>query len=150
MFLLVFERREKRENGHGAHNFTEKNRKPRTTNRCLLTGFFPLSATASTFYRQPPSGQSRVLSGYAVACLDMWMRRVIFFFFFSERAARVGVGGGGRCQIYLFILPVQHTTSRIGHRVKYFFFGLATNALNVRNKYLQPLIPHKRFDNFSP
>ena len=41
------------------------------------------------------------------------------FSFFSERAAW---GGRGRCQIYLFIylfiFPVQQTTSGIGHRVK--------------------------------
>ena len=30
------------------------------------------------------------------------------------------------------LFPVQQTTSGIGHRVKY-FFGLATNTLNVRN-----------------
>ena len=38
----------------------------------LLTGFLPISATASIYlfilYRQPPSGQSRVLSGHATAC----------------------------------------------------------------------------------
>ena len=36
--------------------------------------------------------------------------------------------------IYIyFFFTVQQTTSGIGHRVKY-FFGLATNTLNVRNK----------------
>ena len=35
---------------------------------CLLTGFLPISAAASMYlYHQPPSGQSRVLSGHAIA-----------------------------------------------------------------------------------
>ena len=47
-------------------------------------------------------------------------------------SARGGAGVG--CQPFFFLFsPVQQTTSGIGHRVKYFFFGLATNALNVRN-----------------
>ena len=32
------------------------------------------------------------------------------------------------------LFPVQQTTSGVGDRVKY-FFGLATNTLNVRNNY---------------
>ena len=31
------------------------------------------------------------------------------------------------------LLPLQQTTSGIGHRVKSSFLGLATNTLNVRN-----------------
>ena len=65
------------------------------------------------------------------------MRRVISFFnllIFPERAARRGgAGGGGEGAAILFFFPVQQTTSGIGHRVKVVFFGLATNALNVRN-----------------
>ena len=51
------------------------------------------------------------------------MRRVIFnFYFFSERAARGGGGvGGGAARFFLFLFPVQQTTSGIGHRVKQFF-----------------------------
>ena len=47
------------------------------------------------------------------------------------RAAR----GGALPDFFFFFSPVQRTTSGIGHRVKYLvvFFGLATNALNVRN-----------------
>ena len=58
-----------------------------------------------------------------------------FFFFFSERAARRGGGGALPDFFFLLFFPVQQTTSGIGHRVKYLvvFFGLATNALNVRN-----------------
>ena len=55
------------------------------------------------------------------------------FIFLSERAAR---GGGGGCQTFFFFFPVQQTTSGTGHRVKE-FFGLATNALNVRNNNAQ-------------
>ena len=43
-------------------------------------------------------------------------------------------------RLFLFLFfPVQQTTSGIGHRVKYgvVFFGLATNALNVR---IHPII----------
>ena len=37
--------------------------------------------------------------------------------------------------LFCSLFPVQQTTSRIGHRVKYrsIFFGLTTNTLNVRN-----------------
>ena len=43
-------------------------------------------------------------------------------------------GGGGAARLFFFFyFPVQQTTSGIGHRVKYIFCGLATNALNVRN-----------------
>ena len=64
------------------------------------------------------------------------MRRVIFFFF-SPNEQRGGGGGGegGAARLFLFFSPFQQTTSGTGHRVKYqvVFFGLATNALNVRN-----------------
>ena len=62
----------------------------------------------------------------------MWMRRVISIFIFSERATRGGGGGRGGAARHFFFFPVQQTTSGIGHRVKW-FFGLATNALNVRS-----------------
>ena len=35
--------------------------------------------------------------------------------------------------LFFIFFPVQQTTSGIGHRVQVVFFGLATNALNVRN-----------------
>ena len=45
----------------------------------------------------------------------------------------MGEGGGGwRCQFSFSFFPVQQTTSGIG-QCKVDFFGLATNALNVRN-----------------
>ena len=68
----------------------------------------------------------------------MWMRRVIFFllfylFFFSERAARGGVGGL-RCQtFFFFFFPCSADHERDWPPCKVVFFGLATNALNVRN-----------------
>ena len=62
------------------------------------------------------------------------MRRVIFYFFISPNEQHGG-GEGGALPDFFFFFPVQQTTSGIGHRVKYLvvFFGLATNALNVRN-----------------
>ena len=69
----------------------------------------------------------------------MWMRRVIFLFFFlfSERAARGGGGGGGRgCAASLFFssfFPCSADHERDWPPCKVIFFGLATNALNVRN-----------------
>ena len=64
----------------------------------------------------------------------MWMRRVIFLF--SERAARARGGGGGRrCQNFLFFIffPCSADHKRDWPPCKVDFFGLATNALNVRN-----------------
>ena len=56
-----------------------------------------------------------------------------FFFFFSERAAR-GMGGGGRCQIfYFYFFPCSADHERDWPPCKIVFFGLATNALKVRN-----------------
>ena len=68
----------------------------------------------------------------------MWMRRVIVFIFiifiFSERAARAGGGGGGRCQtFYFYFFPCSADHERDWPPCKVVFFGLATNALNVRN-----------------
>ena len=75
------------------------------------------------------------------------MRRVIFFFFFfffffSERAAR-GKGGGGAARLFLiFIFPCSADHERDWPPCKVVFFGLATNALNVRNNYtVDPRLP---------
>ena len=68
------------------------------------------------------------------------------FFIFSPNEQRAGGGGGGALpDFFLFLFfPVQQTTSGIGHRVKYsvVFFGLATNALNVRNNNKQQPAGH--------
>ena len=64
------------------------------------------------------------------------MRRVIFLYlFFSPNEQRAGEGEGALPDFFfLSSFPVQQTTSGIGHRVdRVVFFGLATNALNVRN-----------------
>ena len=59
------------------------------------------------------------------------MRRVIFICIFSNEQR--GAGGGALPDFFFsFFFPVQQTTSGIGHRASS-FFGLATNALNVRN-----------------
>ena len=56
------------------------------------------------------------------------------FFFFSERAARGG--GGGRCQTFSFsFFPCSADHERDWPPCKVVFFGLATDALNVRNNF---------------
>ena len=60
----------------------------------------------------------------------------LIFYFFSERAARGGGGGGGgvRCQTFSFsFFPCSADHERDWPPCKVVFFGLATNALNVRN-----------------
>ena len=58
-----------------------------------------------------------------------------FFFFFSELAARGG--GGGRCQTFssfsFAFFPCSADHERDWPPSRVVFFGLATNALNVRN-----------------
>ena len=68
------------------------------------------------------------------------MRRVIFYFFyfFSERAARGGGGGEGGGTLpdfffFFFFFPCSADHERDWPPCKVVFFGLATNALNVRN-----------------
>ena len=65
------------------------------------------------------------------------MRRVIFIFifiyFFSERAARGGGGGGALPDFFFFFFPCSADHERDWPPCKVVFFGLATNALNVRN-----------------
>ena len=65
------------------------------------------------------------------------MRRVFFLFFFFERAARGG--GGGALPDFRFFLfyPCSVDHERDWPPCKVVFFGLATNALNVRNNNKQ-------------
>ena len=58
--------------------------------------------------------------------------RDLFYFIFSERAAR---GGGGALLDFLFLIffPCSADHERKWPPCKIVFFGLATNALNVRN-----------------
>ena len=60
----------------------------------------------------------------------------IIFYFFSERAARARGGGGGGCAarlFFFFFFPCSADHERDWPPCKVVFFGLATNALNVRN-----------------
>ena len=59
----------------------------------------------------------------------------IIFYFFSERAARAGGGGGGGAlpDFFFFFFPCSADRERDWPPCKVVFFGLATNALNVRN-----------------
>ena len=79
----------------------------------------------------------------------MWMRRVISYFYFLLSPNEQRAEGGGRCQTFSFLfffLSADH--ERDWPPCKVVFFGLATNALNVRNNnpfkcheevlYLQP------------
>ena len=54
---------------------------------------------------------------------------------FSPNEQRAGAGGGGvRCQtFFLFFFPCSADHERDWPPCKVVFFGLATNALNVRN-----------------
>ena len=65
----------------------------------------------------------------------------MIFFFFSERAARGGGGGGGggvRCQTFSFsFFPCSADHEQDWPPCEVVFFGLATNALNVRNNKQQ-------------
>ena len=73
----------------------------------------------------------------------MWMRRVIFsfFLFFSERAARGGGRGGGAARLFfLFSFSCSADHERDWPSCKVVFFGLATNALNVRNNNNNTLV----------
>ena len=57
-----------------------------------------------------------------------------FSFFFSPNEQRTG-GGGGRCQTFfnIIIFPCSADHERDWPPCEAVFFGLATNALNVRN-----------------
>ena len=64
------------------------------------------------------------------------MRRVILFYFlfFSPNEQRAGGRGGWRCQTFFFsFFPCSADHERDWPPCKVVFFGLATNALNVRN-----------------
>ena len=62
-------------------------------------------------------------------------RDFFVFVFFAERAARGGGvgGGGGAARLFLFFFPCSSDHERDWPPCKVVFFGLATNALNVRN-----------------
>ena len=63
---------------------------------------------------------------------------MMYTFIFSERAARGGNGGGGALPdffffFFFFFFPCSADHERDWPPCKVVFFGLATNALNVRN-----------------
>ena len=80
-------------------------------------------------YIKPPHAIGSVpsLSGQAIAY--RWRS----FFFFSERAARGGGGGEGALPDFFFFFPCSADHERDWPSCKVVFFGLATNAPNVRN-----------------
>ena len=62
----------------------------------------------------------------------MWMRRVVFFVFFLRTSS--ARGGAGCCQTFSSDFFFLFSRPRAGLATVYSsFFGLATNALNVRN-----------------
>ena len=57
----------------------------------------------------------------------------LFIYLFSPNEQRAGGGGGrGRCQTFIFF-PCSADHERDWPPCEVVFFGLATNALNVRN-----------------
>ena len=57
-----------------------------------------------------------------------------YFIFFSERAAR---GGGDAARLFFFFFfPCLADHERDWPPCEIVFFGLATNALNVRNRWI--------------
>ena len=68
------------------------------------------------------------------------MRRVIFFFFRNEQRA----GGGGAARLFfLLFFSCTGDHERDWPPCKVVFFGLATNALNVRNNNNNNNSPNK-------
>ena len=63
------------------------------------------------------------------------MHRVIFYFliFFLRTSSARGGGGGGAARLFSFFFPCSADHERDWPPCKVVFFGLATNALNVRN-----------------
>ena len=60
-------------------------------------------------------------------------RDFFFFFFFPNEQRGGGEGRGGGCQTFLFLFfPCSADHERDWPPCKVVFFGLATNALNVR------------------
>ena len=61
------------------------------------------------------------------------MRRVIFIFYFLRTSSALGGGGAATRLFFYFFFPCSADHERDWPPCKVFFFGLATNALNVRN-----------------
>ena len=78
-----------------------------------------------------------VAPGHVDAPRDFFL--FLFYFIFSPNEQRAG-GGGGRCQTFSFsFFPCSADHERDWPPCKVVFFGLATNALNVRNNNKKPL-----------
>ena len=70
---------------------------------------------------------------------------MFYFLFFSpnEQRARGGGGGGGAARLFLFsFFPCSADHERDWPPCTVVFFGLATNALNVRNNNIYVSILH--------
>ena len=65
----------------------------------------------------------------------MWMSRVVLILIFSERAAWGGGarGGAARLLFFIYFFPCSIDHERDWPPCKVVFFGLVSNALNVRN-----------------
>ena len=63
----------------------------------------------------------------------MWMGSVFFFFFFSPNEQRARGGGALPDFFFFFFFPCSSDHERDWPPCRVDFFGLATNALNVRN-----------------
>ena len=58
---------------------------------------------------------------------------LFFYFFLRTSSARGGGGGGGALPDFFFFFPCSADHERDWPPCKVVFFGLATNALKVRN-----------------
>ena len=67
------------------------------------------------------------------------------FFFFSPNEQRAGEGGGGAARLFLFsFFPCSADHERDWPPCRVVFFGLATNALNVRNNNNRGMLRRSR------
>ena len=88
----------------------------------------------------------------------MWMRRVIFFFvcrvifFFCvlRTSTARGAGGGALPDFFFFFFPCSADHERDWPPCKVVFFGLATNALNVRNKLTRSFLLNSKNNDTVP
>ena len=105
--------------------------------KCLLEAYARRKKGVENTPKKSRMGKGLYIVQYNVGCSQTRdpkpsYRYRIFFFFLRTSSARGG--GGGRCQTFSFsFFPCSADHERDWPPCKVVFFGLATNALNVRN-----------------